>query len=306
MFNKFIPLTNFGLIKISGPDTEKFLQGQLTCDVRDASQQKNCLGAHCDHKGRVQFNFRLLYFAENFYFHLPHELIPNALALLQKYAVFSKVKLEDVSDQWISYGIYGAKALDSLTELDLLTKSDQDFLQSNEILTKDNMFICKIEPSRFLLIFNKTNTGTYTPEFFSQTFTQENFNLWKFLDIQAGIANVVSATAGQFTPHDLNYHLINAVSFNKGCYTGQEIIARMQYLGKLKSRLHRINLVTPLEQKPGTILYDKDHAKVGTLVDSAQYLNNHQGLAVIQDSALDKEIFLEDGTHKITLTQETL
>src|SRR5437868_3251399 len=98
---------SLGLIRVTGHDAEKFLQGQLTCDVREVKPSHNLLGAHCDHKGRIQATFRLFSDGKDYYLQLPHNVIPHLMQLLQKYAVFSKVTLSDVSDQWQQIGIFG-------------------------------------------------------------------------------------------------------------------------------------------------------------------------------------------------------
>jgi tRNA-modifying protein YgfZ len=218
-------LSFLSYIRIPGPQAEKFLQGQVTCDVREATEGNGLLGAHCDPKGRVQFIFRLFKQGEDFYLQLLRELVPHAIGLLQKYAQFFRIKLEEVN-----------------------------------------------------LVINNN----------------EKFENWKLQNIQAGIPTIYPETVGLFTPHQINLQLLNAVSFTKGCYTGQEIIARMQYLGKLKQQMYRVSIGCEKNFTPGTKLYNDAEQEVGELVDAAFAApQNLQALVVLNNSAIAQSIHIE-------------
>lgn len=211
-----------GFIQISGPQAEKFLQGQVTCDVRAAKDKGSIIGAHCNPKGRILFTFRLFLRAlsptplpqsppprggegnaleqDAFLLCLPKSQVEYAIAALKKYAVFSKVTVEDVSEQ----------------------------VHSSDFLSPD----------------------------------------WKVTDIESGIAEIHPETREQFTPHEINYHELGGVSFDKGCYTGQEIVARMHYLGKLKTKLVLLQQ-TELPQRGEKIL-SQEGEPIGQIVDFAE------------------------------------
>ncbi len=111
----------------------------------------------------------------------------------------------------------------------------------------------------------------------------------------AGIATIYPQTVAQFTPHQLNYPAIGGVSFNKGCYIGQEIIARTQYLGKSKSRLYRASFQSNHDFLPGTAIQDQERTHQGTLIVAAKEKDNHyQALACLQSQAISHTIHLED------------
>lgn len=210
-----------------GEQAAKFLQGQVTCDVREATEQHNCLGAHCDPKGRVQFIFHLIKQGDDYYLQMLSELIPHAINCLQKYAQFFKIKLAATTNPLFVKG----EAIDMTT--------------------------------------------------------------WKSHNIKAGIPTIYPETIGLFTPHQINLQLIGGVSFNKGCYTGQEIIARMQYLGKLKQHMVRVSFVSEKVFAPGTKLYNLTGLEVGELVDAVlESEQNVQALAVLQDNALAQNIYI--------------
>ncbi len=224
-----VDLTPLGLIAIKGNDAAKFLQGQLTCDVREVTDAQSRLGAHCDPKGRIQFTFRLFKFQDTYYFRLPVDVISHALILLQKYAVFFKVQLEDITQQWASFGLSGANCQTYLEDTFSIAPTAID-----AVVPLQDLILIRTSASlpRFEII-GKPATIINLQQQFPVTTPHDDFNTWKLLDIQSGVASVNSPTIGEFTPHDLNYPALNGVSFNKGCYTGQEIVARMQYLGQL-------------------------------------------------------------------------
>lgn len=290
-------LAPLGIIAIKGIDAAKFLQGQVTCDVREVTDTQSRLGAHCDPKGRIQFSFRLFKHQDEYYFHLPTELITHALTLLQKYAVFSKVKLEDVSQQWNSFGLSGLNCENSLAEI-----FDTMPTETDEVATLQDLIVIKVLGStpRFEIIGKLAAIQNIRQQLSERTH-HGDFNSWKLLDIQAGIASITAATMGEFTPHDLNYPALHATSFNKGCYTGQEIVARMQYLGKLKQHLVHLQLETEKPPTAGMKLLIEENREVGRIVETAQEGDHYQALAVLQDSASDKLIHLENSNAKISL-----
>lgn len=282
--NLLIDLSTLGLIAVSGNDAAKFLQGQLTCDVGEVTATQSRLGAHCDPKGRIQFTFRLLKHQDIYYLRLPQNLISHALSLLQKYVVFFKARLEDVSSLWHSFGCSGPDVQNYFKDLPSAV---------DEIMPlQDLMIIMAPGPVRRFEIIGKPEALQNFQKRLQENAKLVDFNTWKLLDIQAGIAHITSDTSGEFTPHDINYPALNAVSFNKGCYTGQEIVARMQYLGKLKQHLVRIQFKTTQPPFPGMKLFIENDQEVGRIIETALDEDHYQALAVLQDRALEKAIHL--------------
>lgn len=275
-------LSNLGLIQVSGIDAAKFLQGQVTCNVMEVTDTESRMGAHCDHKGRVQFLFRIFKYGDNYYLSLPREIISHALSLVKKYAVFSKVKLEDVSEQWVNIGIIN-KAENYLTQnfSQLPEKNDQVNISKNKILIKvadDNELYLLLMPTSELSV------------------TLENGDdIWQLKNIQAGIPQIDLQNTDDFTAHDLNLPELNAVSFNKGCYTGQEIVARMQHLGKLKQHLQVVEFSSAEVPLAKTKLSSEEGRTVGRLITVAKTgEHNYLALALLQDSAIENIICLEN------------
>lgn len=279
-------LSHLGLLAISGADAAKFLQGQVTCDVREVSETQSRLGAICNPKGRVLATFRLFQYQTIYYLQMPRELIAQTLQTLQKYAVFFKTQLEDVSAQWQQFGL-------SSETIDVPLKN------VDEVIPQDDSVIVHIPglPPRYLLLTLESNPlSPALQDLISKHHTSSE--AWQLLDITAGIPSIYLATSGEYTPQQINYPLINGVSFTKGCYTGQEIVARMHYLGKAKQQMYRVQFTNKSMPNLNTKLFavDSNHTQeVGHLLAiAADPAGGFQALAVLQNSALDQTITVEN------------
>jgi folate-binding protein YgfZ len=276
---------DLGVIQVTGKNAGQFLQGQLTCDVTEVNAKHCRLGAHCDAKGRVQATFYLFFHQGCYYFLLPREMIVHLLSCLTKYAVFSAVNLIDVSQSWKVIGVAGPLIGDILNKYALLPSANTTVTSSDVIIS---VAIAACIP-RFVLL---TAYNKLLP-FIDHTFNEMTVNDWHLLDIIAGISTIYPETIGQFTPHQLNYPAIGGVSFTKGCYIGQEIIARTHYLGKSKSRLYRLAFQAEKNFSAGTLIQDSKGATQGVLIIAAHEKNNHfQALACLQTQTISHTIYL--------------
>ena len=208
-----------GYIKLSGPDSSKFLQGQVTCDMDSLSPSNSIEGAHCTPKGRMVFLFTAHCDEDGSIILETHpSIIDSALASLKKYGVFFKTEITDISDSY-------SNSQPSLSDLERL---------------------------------------------------------------RAGKAEVVSETVEMFIPQMLNLDALGYISFKKGCYTGQEIIARAHYRGAVKRRMHHLALSTEIVPKPGDDIKDSQGKSIGNIasalkVDDAKI----EILAVLNDKFSD-------------------
>lgn len=198
-----INLKQYKVIEITGLEAEKYLQGQLTCDVEKLENGQQTLTAHCDPKGKMSALLRLYReSAEKFIAIIHQSLLPLALDNLKKYAVFSKVEFVEKETH-----VYGTA--------------------SGEIFAKfcKEKTACKIEEvqPRYLILSDETLESV------------ENHEFWDVLDIQNGVPILLKENQLQFIPQALNLQLIEqAISFTKGCYIGQESVARAKYRGANK------------------------------------------------------------------------
>lgn len=260
--NMLLDTSAYGLLKISGPDAKKFLQGQLTIDLEKINAHEAQLAAHCTPQGRIICLFRLFYFEEAYFFWMPNEMISIASSGLQKYALFYKVKIENASSTYYSAG--GTAPIHVHSAHHLAVTGTNRYLHIS-----DQPLICD------------------TPS-----------SIWRLADIHDKVPNIYPATSLQFLPHDINLHQLGAISFDKGCYTGQEIIARMHYRAKLKNHLYFAKMKNIQTALPGSDIYstiNQQKQVVGMLVDAVQQDGFLNLLFVANENSISSQtLFLND------------
>ena len=204
-------LDHFGFLELSGEDSKKFLQGYTTCNLETVGPEKAQIGAICDIQGRVITSFLLVEIKGKLILRMSKDLVEKTLRFLSKYIVFSKAEVKDISNELFCHGIdvtkssfMHVKPLDNGLEIDLGNRRELWLSEK-----KSNEEICLKD--------------------------------WTDLEIELSHSWISSKNSQLFLPQSLNYHEIDALDFEKGCYLGQEIIARMHFRGKLKKRLHLIN-----------------------------------------------------------------
>ncbi|AZC94196.1 YgfZ/GcvT domain-containing protein [Pseudomonas chlororaphis] len=276
----FCSLSHEGVLAVRGPDSSKFLQGQLTCNLNYLSDSQSSLGARCTQKGRMQSSFRILLEGDGCLLAMATELLEPQLADLKKYAVFSKAKLSDESALWARFGLGNAAAV--LAGLGLQLPPEDGAVARN-----DGLIAIRVSAERAELWAPADQAGVLREKLSAQL-PEGDLNQWLLGQIRAGIGQVMPATRELFIPQMLNLQAIGGVSFKKGCYTGQEIVARMQYLGKLKRRLYRLALNVEELPEPGTPLFSPTHgSSIGEVVIAARAEQNIELLAVLQAEAAE-------------------
>ncbi|GAA6132007.1 YgfZ/GcvT domain-containing protein [Halopseudomonas sabulinigri] len=272
-------LSHEGVIAVDGPDAERFLQGQLTCDVARLGADQTTLGARCNPKGRMQSSFRLQRSEGGFLLSMARELTAPQLADLGKYAAFFKASLTDQTDQWVRLGLWGESVAPALAAADLPQPA------INQLLTTDYARLLGL-PDGAVEIWSPVDNALELADQLLKHCRADDTNGWLLRQIQAGIGQVTGPTLELFIPQMLNLQQLGGVSFKKGCYTGQEIVARMQYLGKLKRRMYRLLLAGDAAPEPGTPIVDRDSGKsVGEVVLAANGRKLVEILAVLQKDA---------------------
>ncbi|MDH5471244.1 MAG: folate-binding protein YgfZ [Gammaproteobacteria bacterium] len=260
-------LSHFGLISVYGDGASDFLQGQLTNDIRNVSENHSQLSAYCTPKGRMLSNFRIFKRNETFYLRLPRTLVETTLNRIRMFILMAKVTMEDSSDSLVHFGVSGPKANEKLKDIfNQLPEQNDDTKQINgyTIVKVPGIhpryeIYGELEDMKKLWSTLDVNTAPI------------GYGPWSRLDILAGIPVIYPETTEAFVPQMANMQLINGVNFQKGCYSGQEIVARMQYLGKLKRRMFLIKIATEEQIKPGTPLFSSDSTSgqgTGTIVDA--------------------------------------
>ncbi|MEN5150250.1 YgfZ/GcvT domain-containing protein [Pseudomonas orientalis] len=276
----FCSLTHEGVLAVRGADAAKFLQGQLTCNLNYLTDTQASLGARCTQKGRMQSSFRILLQGDGVLLAMASELLEPQLADLKKYAVFSKSKLTDESAAWVRFGL--AHADQALSALGLALPVETD-----SVVRTETLIAIRVSPGRAELWAPAEHAESLLSQL-AATLPQAELNEWLLGQIRAGIGQVMPQTRELFIPQMLNLQAVGGVSFKKGCYTGQEIVARMQYLGKLKRRLYRLSLVAAHLPEPGTALFAPSHnSSIGEVVIAAKADQSIELLAVLQAEAAD-------------------
>jgi folate-binding protein YgfZ len=266
--NKFVPITNtasaiplssYSLIEVSGTAATSFLQGQLTCDINLLSN-KSSLAAHCNTKGRVRTLYRVFQQDTRFYLRCPKSLLKKALENLNFYARFSKVSLSPI-ENYVGFGI-----IVPITEIQSLPFPT---LEVNALCDIDGYTMLRVPGNngynRYEIYSLANNNQTLQHPSLMQSWLSGLPCLpeqdWALSEILAGIPEIFPETTEQFLPHYIGLPQLGAISFTKGCYIGQEIIARMEYRSKDK-KYHLSFLQLKIDSpddilKPGEILPDK-------------------------------------------------
>lgn len=276
----FCTLSHEGVLAVRGVDAGKFLQGQLTCNLNYLSDEKSGLGARCTQKGRMQSSFRILLDGTDCLLAMARELIEPQLLDLRKYAVFSKSKLTDESESWVRFGLQDADEALSGLGLDLPQDTDS-------VVRANAMVATRVSPGRAELWVPASESASVQAHLAAQL-AQASLNDWLLGQIRAGVGQVFGSTREEFIPQMINLQAVGGVSFKKGCYTGQEIVARMQYLGKLKRRLYRLTAEGDELPEPGTALFSPvNTSSAGNVVIAARADQGIELLAVLQADAAE-------------------
>lgn len=244
----YAKLTSRSAIVVKGKDATPFLQGQLTLDLGKVTTTQSQLAAHCNLKGRMQALFRVIQInsSEPEYLLLaPKELVPIAIKNLKKYAIFSKVSLHELDEMTIC-GLAGELAADTLAAF--LEDDAVKTLSNGGCITQSHpdglILVCKIPGKlpRFEMIVANARMADVQP-FFSQSTTLTESS-WESLDIEAGLPTIYPNTVDTLLPHHVNLMELGGISLDKGCYLGQEIVARMHYRGKIKRHMYLASLAS--------------------------------------------------------------
>ena len=283
---RWCKITASGLLRFDGADAQAFLQGQLTNDVKAVSETRSQYSGYCTAKGRLLASLLLWQQDSAYTLMLPRELCEPVRKRLSMYILRAKVKAADVSAGQDLFGVTGAGAA-----LLLASIAGAAPAAMHDVVHGNGVTIVKLPVDRYLVA---ASAAAAVPLEAALTAAASPCaeSLWAALDIEAGIPTVVAATQEQFVPQTVNFDLFGAVSFDKGCYPGQEIVARTHYLGKVKQRMVRARIASiagPLVPQAGDKLYSPVFGEqaCGMIVSVVSAdTGNHEVLAVVQTSGL--------------------
>jgi len=232
--NVIADLSHLDRLRVSGADAETFLLNQLSNDIRQLDAEHSQLTTYCNPKGRMFALFRILKDADGFLLISDHGIGSSLVGRLKMFVMRSKVDISDITNDDVLLGISGAGATSALSSFlgqDLPPDVDQ-------VVSVNDARVVRLPGTnpRFLVAAS-TDTAKSIWSALSGSATSVGRSCWEWLDLQAGQPSIHSETSEEFIPQMLNLDILNALNFKKGCYPGQEIIARMRYLGKLKQRM---------------------------------------------------------------------
>ncbi len=230
--NVRVDLSHLTLLRARGADAETFLQGQLSNDVRQLTAEHGQLSSYCTPKGRMLAVLHLMRDGDDILIQLPASLAVTVLPRLKMFILRSKVTLEEVGDK-VAIGLSGPLATELVsTHFGASPSAAHDCIQRDGMLA---MALPGIHP-RYQIVATPSMLRGLWQKLEPDT-RAGGYPVWRWLDIEAGVPSVWPPSSEAFVPQTTNLELLGGVNFKKGCYPGQEIVARMQYLGKLKQRM---------------------------------------------------------------------
>ena len=278
-------LSQQGVILFSGEEAQVFLHNQLTCDVAALERSRTTYGSYCTSKGRVLATFLLWRSGEDFFMQLPSPLREPIQKQLSKFILRAKVKAADASSEWTVLGVAGAEAGR------LVQRAAGSAPQGvHEVAQTRDAMVIRLPGDRSEIVARRDAARGILDTLMSDA-KKADPDYWSWLDIHAGVPVILPATQEAFVPQMLNLDLIGGVSLTKGCFPGQEIVARMHYRGTLKQRMYLANVAAADLPRPGERLYSPSFGEqaCGTIVNAA---HSSEGgcdvLAVIQIAVAEK------------------
>ena len=259
-------LTHLGMLAASGEEARKFLHAQLTSDVEHLAADSARRAGWCSAKGRLLATLLIVPHEAGYLLQLARDLAPAVAKRLSMFILRAKVKLADESDAWKQFGVWGQDAKARIAALGLIPP-EKDL----GVAVGGGRIVVRVADGRYLL-FGK-----------SPIETNANESDWLLQEIREGIPRVTQATQDQFVPQMVNFESLGAVDFQKGCYPGQEIVARAQYRGQVKRRMYHVRSLAPL-QAGQELLGGEQPA--GMVVNAA----GEEALAVLQIDAVEQKL----------------
>lgn len=292
-------LSHLGVLEISGEDAATFLQGQLCNDVLGLDVGMAQWNGWCSPKGRLLTSVLLWRSATGYHLQLPRALLAAIQKRLQMYVLRAKVKLVDASDTTVRLGVVGSAANATIHAVFGAIAGTP-----LRVTTTESASVLSISALRFEVFTTVETALTLWNRLASHT-TSRGAGPWDLAAIQEGVIDVLPETQDAFVPQMANFELIGGVSFKKGCYTGQEIVARTQYRGILKRRMVRVAGDNSALPKPGESVFSAsfpDQA-AGQIANVAASGAGFEALVVAQIEAIrNNNLRLEDGTALRVLT----
>lgn len=280
-------LSHFGLIEVKGEEAGKFLGSMLTGDVRLVSETLGQFTSWCDGKGRIQATFWLFLRDGAYYLLLPEELLPGVIARLKMFLLRTKAAITDASGTLARIGLSGAGIAGTLGS------ALPEQRGGTAVVGDCTLIALGSEPRPRWLAVGSPQAMIALWEKLAAAARPAGAGAWALLDILAGIPHVATDTAGEFIPQMLDLEALGGLSYKKGCYPGQEVIARLHYRGQLKRKAFLAYADCPEVPAPGTRLYRPGFDESVGLVVSAAKDGREHGFAVLAVVVIEQKALCE-------------
>jgi folate-binding protein YgfZ len=269
---------HLAVIRAHGEEADHYLQGQVSCDLREVDQQGHRNGMHLTLKGRGLVSARIVRDGDDYLLLCPADLSEAVIKALMKYRLRAKVEFS-VDQELVVLGLAGN-----------LPAGAPDHGNSAE--TDQGLWLRYPFTDHALLLVKQDNAEQVWQTLAADRATS-GANGWQLADIDAGEGMVYPGAQDLFLPQVLNYDVTAGVNFKKGCYTGQEVVARMHFKGKLKQRMQRINYSADVDLTPGETLRDSNGKAAGEVVSAARTSQGGAALVVLRKDT-DGVLFREE------------
>jgi folate-binding protein YgfZ len=250
---EFARLTRYGLLSVTGEQAREFLHAQLTNDIANLARDRAALAGWCSAKGRLLATFLVVPSPDGFLLQLSRDLAAPVAKRLSMFVLRAKVRVADESEAWTQMGAWGD--VPGAPAMPLATTGG------------DASLLVRIDERRVLMLSRQAQAPAGAREVPEAA--------WSLDEIRAGRPLITAATQDLFVPQMVNLEALGGVSFQKGCYPGQEIVARAQYRGQVKRRMKHLQAPAGVELKPG------QEYEGGTVVDAAPASSSVELLAVL-------------------------
>lgn len=283
-------LNDWQLVNVTGPDASKYLQGQLTVDVAALTEHEHTLCGHCDAKGKMWSDLRLFHRAEGFSYLVRRSVADNQITELKKYAVFSKLTISADNDAVI-LGVAGFKA-DAALAAYFPQLPDTN---TPAVTHEDTTLLYLSQPEARYLLITSLSTAEMLTDKLRDSAQFNDGQQWVELDIEAGQPVIDVANSGQFIPQATNLQALNGICFKKGCYTGQEMVARAKYRGANKRALYWLQGSASRVPQAGEDLELKlgeNWRRTGTVLAAVQLNDGSLNVQVVLNNDLEADSVL--------------
>jgi folate-binding protein YgfZ len=281
---------NTTCIQVSGEDSQKFLQGQFSNDITEVTDSVYQYSSYSTNQGKVIAIFRILKNNQGYLLLINKDVAKYFIERLSMYILMSKVNIEEQKDCKI-YGVLGKSANNILLN-NILKENEYIKSSDNIILNNKNKYM----PAATIIKIKSNNSES---DELLQSEINVDYNVNELIDNLLLLPRITMATKETYIPQVLNLEDLNGINYKKGCYTGQEIVARTHYLGKIKKKIFLLEH-NEKDIDAGDKIHDDDGELVGEIFTSAQKINDiFLSIGVIRLDSIDKNIYAKENSLKI-------